>query len=63
MKKLFNKFNSDFLATTCGLIVAIATAWMTIDWTNFNIAKEYPKLVLSAIIAGGGYFSTMKKVK
>lgn len=63
MKKFVNKMNSDFLATAAGLVVAIATAFITIDWANFDISKEYPKLICSAVIAAGGYFSKMKKVE
>ena len=51
---------ADYGATTLSLIVAIASAWMTIEWTTFDIKKEWPKLVLSAIIAAGGYVSTLK---
>jgi len=51
---------ADHSATIVGVTVAIASAWMTIDWVTFDIKKEYPKLVLSAVIAAGGYFSTIK---
>lgn len=51
---------ADYGATILSLIVAIASAWMTIDWTTFDIKKEWPKLILSAIIAAGGYVSTLK---
>lgn len=51
---------SDHGATIMGIIVAISSAWITIDWTTFDIKKEYPKLILSAIIAIGGYRSTIK---
>ncbi len=47
-------------ATIAGIATAIATAWMTIDFSTFDIKKEWPKLVLSAIIAAGGYKSTLK---
>ena len=40
-----------------GFIVAIATAWITIDWITFDINKEYPKLILSALIGIGGYMT------
>jgi hypothetical protein len=60
MKK--NKL-ADYGATVLSLIVAIASAWMTIDWTIFDIKKEWPKLILSAIIAAGGYVSTLKLKK
>jgi hypothetical protein len=46
-------------ATIAGISVAIASAWMTIDFSTFDIKKEWPKLVLSAIIAAGGYKSTL----
>jgi len=58
-KAVKNKL-ADLSATIIGITIAIASAWMTIDWTTFDIKKEYPKLVLSAVIATGGYFSTIK---
>lgn len=51
---------SDHGATIMGILVAISQALVTIDWNTFNIEKEYPKLILSAIIALGGYVSTFK---
>lgn len=54
---------ADYGATILSFIVAIASAWMTIDWTTFDIKKEWPKLVLSAVIAAGGYVSTLKLKK
>lgn len=52
---------ADFAATTLGLLAAIANAWITIDWSNFNFENEYPKLILSGIIALGGYVSKIKQ--
>jgi hypothetical protein len=54
---------ADYGATILSLVVAIASAWMTIEWTTFDIKKEWPKLILSAIIAAGGYASTLKLKK
>jgi hypothetical protein len=51
---------SDHGATFMGVAMAIASAWMTIDFSTFDIKKEWPKLVLSAFIAAGGYKSTLK---
>ena len=51
---------ANHISTLMGILVAISTAWMTIDWTTFDIKKEYPKLILSAIIAIGGYVTTIK---
>lgn len=62
-KLLIKKFKTnlnDYLATVLGLAVALSQAWMTIDWANFVLEKEYPKLVLSAIIALGGYVTKFK---
>lgn len=52
------------LATFTGLAVAVADAWVHIDWANFDISREWPKLLLDAVIAAGGYlsrFSFMEK--
>ncbi len=55
MKKI-----NDYVATVAGLIVAIAQAWMNVDWKDFHFEKQWPELALSAAIAAGGYFSVMK---
>lgn len=60
MTQVRKNWLADHGATITGLTVAIANAWMTIDWSTFDLKKEYPKLVLSAIIAVGGYISTIK---
>lgn len=51
---------SDHGATILGILMAVAQAWITIDWKTFDIQKEYSKLILSAFIAYGGYISTIK---
>jgi len=58
MKKIKENWQSK-LSTIMGFIVAISTAWITIDWTSFDIQKEYPKLILSALIAVGGYMNNL----
>lgn len=60
MKKIKQDWRSH-VSTAMGLIVSIANAWITIDWTVFDIHKEYPKLVLSALIAIGGYVTSLNK--
>ncbi len=60
MTTVKKKWWADNMSTLMGILVAVSTAWMTIDWATFNISKEYPKLVLSAIIAIGGYVTTIK---
>ena len=58
MKKIKENWQSH-ISTAMGFIVAISTAWITIDWTSFDIQKEYPKLILSALIAVGGYMTKL----
>jgi hypothetical protein len=59
MKKIKENWESK-LSTVMGFIVAISNAWITIDWVTFDINKEYPKLILSALIAIGGYMTKIK---
>lgn len=59
MKKIKQNWESK-LSTLMGFIVAISTAWITIDWVTFDINKEYPKLILSALIGIGGYMTKIK---
>ena len=40
---------SNHGATILGILTGIAQAWITIDWANFNIDKEYPKLLITLI--------------
>jgi hypothetical protein len=56
MRKIKQNWESK-LSTIMGFIVAISTAWITIDWVTFDIQKEYPKLILSALIGIGGYMT------
>ncbi len=61
MKALFKtrKFRSR-LSTVLGVLVAIATAWTTIEWSTFDWSRDYMKLVLSAVIAIGGVVTRVK---
>ena len=59
MRKIKENWESK-LSTIMGFIVAISTAWITIDWVTFDINKEYPKLILSALIGIGGYMTKIK---
>jgi hypothetical protein len=59
MKKIKENWESK-LSTIMGFIVAVSTAWITIDWVTFDINKEYPKLILSALIGVGGYMTKIK---
>ena len=54
MKKFISKYKSE-LSTLAGLLVAVGTAWSTIDFTIFVISKDWPKLIIPTMIAIGGY--------
>ena len=48
-------------ATLLGLLVAVSNAWLTIDWDNFEWSLNNGiKIGISAVIAMGGYISTIK---
>lgn len=53
----------SIIAIVMGLLVAVSTSLLTIDWAAFDIKKEWPKLLLSSIIAAGGFLSRIKEVK
>ena len=59
MKNLITKYKSE-LSTIFGALVAIATAWQSIDWENFEFnPATISKLMMSAIIALGGYMTSI----
>jgi hypothetical protein len=59
MRSIIHKYRSQ-ISTVFGAIVAIATAWQTIDWDNFDLnAGTIGKLFTSALIALGGYITSI----
>jgi hypothetical protein len=57
--KLSKKQRSQ-LSTIMGAVVAVATAWVTIDWANFAFDfKSIAPLVLSGLVALGGYLTSI----
>lgn len=56
MKKIKENWQSH-ISTAMGFIVAISTAWSTIDMSTFDISKDWFKLIIPAIIALGGYLT------
>ncbi len=60
--KLKNNIN-DYAATILGIVMAIATDWLLIDWKTFEFEKDWKTLVLSAIIATGGILTKFKLFK
>jgi hypothetical protein len=59
VKGIVSKYRSH-LSTVFGAIVAVATAWQSIDWDNFELnASTIIKLFLSGVIALGGYMTSI----
>ena len=54
-------FDRDLLATIFGVATTLCTAWASIDWSSFDIKRDYMKLIISAIAEIGGYFTVIKK--
>lgn len=55
------KLNSSNISTILGLIVAIANAWVNVDWTNFVFdTRHVAPLIVSALIAIGGYMTQIE---
>lgn len=63
MTKTAKRKVADWSATVIGAVVAVANAWITIDWENFQFdQKNCFKLGLSAVIALGGFLSRFKAI-
>lgn len=63
MKAIIYKYKSE-ISTLAGLLVAVGTAWSTIDFTIFEVSKDWPKLIIPTMIAVGGYVTQITvKVK
>jgi hypothetical protein len=57
--KLSKKERSQ-LSTIMGAVVAVATAWVSIDFENFAFDfKSIAPLVLSGLVALGGYLTSI----
>jgi len=54
MKAILYKYKSE-ISTFAGLLVAVGTAWSTIDFSTFNFSTDWHKLIIPAMIAVGGY--------
>ena len=50
----------NLLSTIFGGLVAIATAWVSVEWETFAFDfKHIAPLVLSGLVALGGYMTTI----
>lgn len=54
MKGILYKYKSE-ISTFTGLLVAVGTAWSTIDFSTFDFTNDWHKLIIPAMIAIGGY--------
>ena len=54
MKAIIYKYKNE-ISTLAGLLVAIGTAWSTIDFSTFDFTTDWHKLIIPAMIAIGGY--------
>ncbi len=59
MKKIKNVCK-DKLATILGLLTSLCTAWAVIDFSTFDIKKDWIKLIIIGMPAIGGYVSKIK---
>lgn len=59
MKNILYKYKSE-ISTFAGLLVAVGTAWSTIDFSTFIFTTDWPKLIIPAMIAIGGYVTKIK---
>jgi hypothetical protein len=55
---------ANVASTFMGILVAVAQAWMNIDWDQFDGSRSAwlkiaPKLVMSTVIALGGYLTSI----
>ena len=59
-----NNNHRNVLSTLIGAIVAIATAWVSVEWETFTLDfKHIAPLVLSGLVALGGYMTTINPKK
>lgn len=55
------KKRNDLIATIAGGVMAVSTAWLLIDWHNFEFSKKNIFILfLSTINAIAGYYTTLK---
>lgn len=54
MKGILYKYKSE-ISTLAGLLVAVGTAWSTIDFSTFVFTTDWHKLIIPTMIAIGGY--------
>lgn len=63
LSKKFKENLRDWGATVAGILMALGTAWGTIDFSTFDIRTDWERLIVPTMIALGGYFSKFKQIK
>lgn len=62
--KNFKQNIASHMSTIIAYIVAVANAWANVDWSTFEADfKHIAPLVVSAVIALGGYFTSINFLK
>lgn len=61
LKARLRKNIHDWGATVAGILMALGTAWGTIDFSTFDIKTDWKRLIIPTMIALGGYFSKFKQ--
>lgn len=59
MTKIKAKWRSYF-SSVMGAVVAIATAWSTIDFGSFVFSKDWHMLIIPGLIALGGFLTKLE---
>jgi hypothetical protein len=55
-----SKRHRNILSTLFGAMVALATAWVSVEWETFAFDfKHIAPLILSGLVALGGYMTTI----
>lgn len=60
---MLKRLNRNALATILGAITSLCTAYAVIDFSTFDIKKDWFKLVVIGMPALGGYMSSINKKK
>lgn len=60
----FKQNIASHMSTIIACIVAVANAWANVDWSTFEPDfKHIAPLVVSAVIALGGYYTSINFLK
>lgn len=63
IKEILSKVSKDLLATILGIGTSLCTAYAVIDFSTFDIKKDWMKLIIIGLPAIGGWYSEIKSKK